>query len=315
MSRSDSKSDRIMRILELIFAMFACVGTWFALPRIMQIVGLDSEPSVPPTLVSPSQGSNNNSILATNEATPNPINNSAILATNEPTPNPINNSAILATNEPTPNPIKNSGIDVYDDFNNSEYDGRYNEGVWLNYVSPPDEAVQENGVLALRLENTDSDEIVLVSKHYNNKKISYPISFEADLRLQSFDIPNVEDSKGVVAITIDTDDTVDWYTECGIVGTSYVPEPYVGCFANNYGTDYPNVYLDTWQTFRIEIDPATMGITYYLNNQQIGVHTPTSVDRIKNAALTFMIKAWRNTPGPGEVIGYVDNVKISNNSE
>jgi hypothetical protein len=196
---------------------------------------------------------------------------------------------------------------VYDNFNNSTKDGWFNESQWENQTSPPNSAAQSDGVLILTLNSENTDSPVLAARSYNNTKLTEAIFFEANLLLKEAELPLADNSRGAVAITLDSQ---QWYTECGIVAVPDLSQPLVGCFLGSFVTEYPSINFDTWHTLRIEVNPTTMTFTYFLDGNKIGSYMPPEADNLKNANFTLFVKAWKNVPGTGKVVGYVDDVRI-----
>ena len=75
-----------------------------------------------------------------------------------------------------------------------------------------------------------------------------------------------------------------------------------------YNTGDKPVDLGTRHTFRIEVDPATMTFTYYIDGQMAGSHVPVDAEELKKARFTPSVGVWGPSSEP--LTGYIDDVRI-----
>ena len=99
-----------------------------------------------------------------------------------------------------------------------------------------------------------------------------------------------------------------WGSGCGFGGyyeANCSDGPWPQEEGHSYDTGGRPVDLGIWYTFRIEVDPATMTFTYYIDGQIFGSHVPVDAEKLKKA---------RFTPGIGvcgkAITGYIDDVRI-----
>jgi hypothetical protein len=108
-----------------------------------------------------------------------------------------------------------------------------------------------------------------------------------------------------------------WFAECGIgtiAGSDTWGETY--CFdtawpwqaGHNYNAVSTWVEIETWHTFRIEIDPATMTFSYYIDDQPVGSHVPVDAEQLQRADLTFYVGVWSAAEDP--ITGHIDDVRV-----
>ncbi len=71
------------------------------------------------------------------------------------------------------------------------------------------------------------------------------------------------------------------------------------------------VDYDTWRTVRLEANPTTMGLRFYVDGTLIGTHTPNDATALKAATnLRPWIEMWSSDPNAAS-IRYVDDVLIT----
>lgn len=187
--------------------------------------------------------------------------------------------------------------------------------LWENQTDLPNEAIRENGILALKLVSNEGNPPFVVAKFTNELPTEEKIYFEADLLLSTFvlDESNEDVIRSSIAIALDSG---EWHTECGVTGTTWSLYPYIGCFSSDgFASDFPQGTLDVWQKIRIEVDPSSMNLVYYLNNEQIGAYTLTQDINFVDSPIVFTVKAWIDGTGEGELLGRVDNIHIGIISE
>lgn len=228
--------------------------------------------------------------------------------TNTPTstPSPTLTNTPRPTNTPHPTPIPTSTIDadqtVYDNFNNPAFDGGLNENLWVNHSDDaPTQVVQENEMLIIT-NSSGAGDIVARKNNYVNLE-----SFTSNAKT-FFEVKMMSETgvKGNVhtKISIDVEEGQSSFTECGIYEGNWAM-----CFlAGSYRPEGKSVDSKSWHTFRIELDPATMTFSYYIDNQQVGFYTPANADNLKDGKFNFKIGVYASENEP--VSGYFDNVRM-----
>jgi hypothetical protein len=153
----------------------------------------------------------------------------------------------------------------------------------------------------------------LVARQYSDFLLYSPIFFEAKLKLSS------DNHAGNVQLNLGVNSELSagqlWFSQCSIDGNSNEPKPSANCYdtvwppQDGHGYDLgaraKQVDYDTWHTFRIEVDPATMTFTYYIDDQQLGSHIPVDADKLKNIKFYQTIGIFGSN-----VTGFVDDNRI-----
>ncbi len=137
--------------------------------------------------------------------------------------------------------------------------------------------------------------------------------FESRLMLE----PGARDGNVQMHIHADFPDGEGWFSEC-IIGT--IPGSDVWGEAYCWDTAWPwqpghdyhgaSIWVenDTWHTFRIELDPATMTFFYYVDDQFTGSHVPLDAEQLQRADLTFSVGVW--SAAEDTIVGHIDDIRI-----
>ena len=226
-----------------------------------------------------------------------------------PEPLPTNTPEPTATIQPT------ATIDadpaVYDNFENPENDGFFNQGQWRLSGNNSNPNVQQmDGVIMFsdggEQENTAT---VLVAKNFDGFQIESPMFFEADLMLSP------DSGPGDVNLTLYAlDISPDWFAKCFIQrydahGANCMHASWDEGLSGGYDAFYRNITPGTWHHFRIEVDPQTMQFTYYIDDARSGKNVPLDAERLQDAKFQVVIGIYKNTVDQ-PVFGSIDNVKI-----
>jgi hypothetical protein len=207
--------------------------------------------------------------------------------------------------------------DLYDDFNNTAFDGFYNPIKWRfwgdeNYFS----AQQQGGVLVIT--NTPSTPanvgLDLPLAMPLERTLSQVQRFQARMKLSS----GTSGTGAKIQIMSDVNGS-GWWTQCGL--NAYGSSPGFGCDITNYtpgnyqaeyGVSWPtSLNFDTWYTARIEINPNTVQVCFYLDNNPLGCHVPSNANALKTYN-NFIprIGSWNGNAG-ATGIRYFDDVYIT----
>jgi hypothetical protein len=242
--------------------------------------------------------------------------------TPSPTPEPTATHTATPTREPTPTwtpspshtprptatatPTISADPAVYDNFDNPAHDGAFNHDRWKYWGTPQGVAIQQDGVVMLA-QNVDEPHhnTWLIARHYDHVRLQSPTYFEASLMLS----PGGRGHACAVTLKLyaDLPEGGSWWADC------HVGDGDAGCTDSNwpaqdlheYRTLHKPVGPGTWHVLRIEMDPATMGFSYYIDGEPIGSHVPVDAAELRDAAYWLTIGAY------GEAVtGYVDDVRI-----
>ena len=108
-------------------------------------------------------------------------------------------------------------------------------------------------------------------------------------------------------------------------GGSEKPQPYITChvraklagdwryeYGTSWGTGHPAfVDYETWHTVRIEADPSTANLCFYLDGVMLGCHTPNDAAALKvSNRLGVRLEIW-NSGANDTGTRYVDDVRIT----
>jgi PKD repeat protein len=178
-------------------------------------------------------------------------------------------------------------IALYDDFNNSAFDGLYNPLKWRfwgdeNYFS----ARQQGGMLVITNTantpaNTGLDLPLAMPMERTLRQVQ---RFQARMMVSS----GTSGTGAKIQIMHDINGS-GWWTQCSL--NVYGSAPDFGCdivnytpgnYLAEYGVSWPSALaFDTWYTARIDINPNTAQVCFYLNNNLLGCHTPSNANALK----------------------------------
>ncbi len=204
---------------------------------------------------------------------------------------------------------------LYDDFDNPAFDGSFDPHLWM--PSEFDTMFQQDGMLVIQYTGSEAWQALRIEAlEYSNRQLDRLLFFEADLMLS----PDVHAGNLSLMPEIYAPESLPYHQEvhCGLSAEPRATMATMSCFDRwNMGPDtfddvynVPGMYVGfgTWHTARIEIDPTTMTITYYLDGQRVGSHTLVRTEQLKSAKFRLVIEMFK--PTTEGVIGFVDNVRI-----
>jgi predicted Ser/Thr protein kinase len=218
------------------------------------------------------------------------------------------------TPRPTIGPTATIDADstVYDNFNNPAFEGSYDQDRWRKSDYIAGDLIQRDGVLVAAQEGEPDTETTLVPREYDNIQLNTPFFFEARLMLDP------EQNSGAVYIAIGAGLSGDvwWNSDCSFdsksgqstVWAKCVDYPWPEQAGHRYESDGKTLDTGTWYPVRIEVDPATMTFTYYLDGQMVGSHVPVDAEKFKQAKFSFKLGVWGVSSEA--ITGYIDDVRI-----
>lgn len=191
----------------------------------------------------------------------------------------------------------------YDDFNDNTYDGKYNLEKWIIDMGSG-KIYQQDGVLVAQVDSSLGDGTSLSALNYQNIKIETPMFFEAKLMIK-------EPINGHVFLYLGSSSSSGIFSDCtlgyGDV-TALLDCGYVVNGVTEYRQDDKLVNFTTWHTVRIEVEPKTMTLTYYLDGQKIHSFIPSNSAYLKSSNFTLQIgivsddkKSWT---------GFIDDISV-----
>jgi outer membrane protein assembly factor BamD (BamD/ComL family) len=189
---------------------------------------------------------------------------------------------------------------IYDNFNDSAYDGRFNPSFWFYEAdtrSPLTKSIQENGELVFTQSGVNEGSMLFMKKYYGYK-INSNTFFEARLKIDM-------SSDGFLVLHVGSpvwgDVTCGLHTGSDSVGAhSWTPS----------GDPYIAVAHGTWHTIRFEVDVEENIITTYIDGKQMAAD---HINLINGSILYVSIDISSGTYRSKDtrpVVGYVDDVRI-----
>jgi predicted Ser/Thr protein kinase len=242
------------------------------------------------------------------EYTPLPTATPTLTETPESTDTPVPTATPQPT--PTPTPTMDADPTVYDNFNNPANEGSYNKGLWEPWGwwgqdgQVAYQVAQQNGVLIVTQESEKPGGCIrLVARKYNDVRLNTPTFFETKLMVN----PGKFAGQLRLQLYADLPEGNGWSSFCYIYMNKAI------CYESLppeeerqwYDVGSKPVDLGTWHTFRIEVDPATMTFTYYMDGQMAGSHVPVDAEELKKGMFDLVIGVCGE-----EVTGYIDDVRI-----
>ena len=210
---------------------------------------------------------------------------------------------------------------LYDDFNNPAYDGFYNPLKWQfwgdqNYLS-----VRQIGG-ALVITNTPNMPAGI------GLHLPLAIPMERTLRqLQRFQaltkLSGGSNNTEIALQVSPTEENVNghgWRANCALKAYGG-GNPWLECDIATWGNNQPSsqefvvsqggLSFDTWYTIRIEMDPNTAQVCFYLNNGGLGCHIPNDAATLKTIAnLVPRLGVW-NGLANATGVRYFDDIYIT----
>jgi hypothetical protein len=203
-------------------------------------------------------------------------------------------------------PAMDEADSLYDDFDDSAFEGEWNPELWEAWESISRcEVEQQEGIL--RFSCTEPDGSGLNALDYTEVPFGELGFIETRLRLDD----EIQTNNGAVIVKLYT--SLDSWAECGLVGgvESDAVHSYCGVYTGGdveYEVAGPLANYDTWRLVRLELNPETAAITFFVDGQRIGAYTPSEVEALKQAELTVELHIYFEE---GTLItGYFDEVWI-----
>jgi hypothetical protein len=193
-----------------------------------------------------------------------------------------------------------------DDFSDTRFDGTFNSGQWSLYGVAYTTIKQVDGALLFTKSSTNGPENgkLITTLSWSPKQFSY---IEARIKVNQQHKGNM----GNINIWLEKD---SWYVGCGfLVGTT---QPVFFCnqdeapftSADYYQESSSYAAYDRWYTVRIEIDPKTFELTFYLDGKYFGHWRPANADQLLNDKFNIVIGLW--TDNGTAMSGSMDDVKV-----
>jgi outer membrane protein assembly factor BamD (BamD/ComL family) len=200
-----------------------------------------------------------------------------------------------------PTPIDdNSLLYVFDNFNDTNFDGQYNNRAWqFRAKGKSGTAVQNNGILDISHIGGDSW-LEIDALGYQSFKLQTPLFVEARMKLNpidgglGFDITNVGNTiLGTCSLR-------------GLGGDDYVAH----CFGSEERVIASLPSNNDWHLLRIEINPEDSTITFYIDSLKIGNQKYELDFRKENFRISIYSWITEGVPDTQVLHGFFDYVRI-----
>jgi hypothetical protein len=196
-------------------------------------------------------------------------------------------------------------LTIYDDFENHEFDSRYDPTLWKPDTSNGTIS-QNDGILTIQ--KTKGRIIGLQATNYREVGIRGTTVFEAQLMISQ------EQSGHLFMEVISYPSGV--VIDCTAKPSDEVVE--VGCgYGDKNSVPIENYHelviaYNTWHTVRIEIEPETMTIAYYADGEELKRFVAPAAEKLKtnNDNFTFEIGYFNDNTSDPAGVGYVNDVRI-----
>lgn len=207
-----------------------------------------------------------------------------------------------ATEKPAPVAEQaEAALASYDDFNDKAFEGDYDKSRWSLVSESPGDFVQQDGVLVVTQESAAESATRLVARDYEFVQLEARTAFEARLKLDP------QERAGNLHLALEAEVPGGdewWWTDCTI------SEDWLGCYADlGFQPEGVSVQPGTWHTVRIEVDPATLTFTYYLDGQVQGTFVPPNAEKLKDAEFALTVGIWHDEREDA-LVGYIDDVRV-----
>ena len=213
-------------------------------------------------------------------------------------------------------PGTSQAILIEDHFDTQRSEGSYNGLLWNCWGCSAELVFQQDGVFQITVHSSpEAAGPGLASLNsWKSTEIGY---IEAKLKLQDYEGSKHADVHA--QLWADFQD-YQWWTSCDVLIEPNMP--YKGYFSCHDGRLSPNgtvtgdyatplipINPDEWQLVRIEIEPETFRLNFYLNGEIIGTRIPADADLLKSKDLTSVFGTW--TEGMSTFTAYMDDLIVA----
>jgi len=208
---------------------------------------------------------------------------------------------------------------LYDDFNDATWDGMHDPAKWQFGGDTSTQFRQQSGALVVTNSSTSNPSSGnLVAQRPRLHRWQQVQQAQARLKMSS-DRTGGWSPIGI-ALTADETNGHTWFASCRLGANASMSQASFGCSVfisqgNSYPSEYetPGVSVDynTWHIARIEIDPNTANVQFYLDNTLIGSHIPTDATALlASDQVQMRITVW-GADSSSSATRYVDDVRIT----
>jgi hypothetical protein len=202
-------------------------------------------------------------------------------------------------------------VSLSDAFNNAQNTPGFDTNLWFCEGCDANDTRIENGAIRFGIDGDGRTEVTSYAA-FQPDRIQY---LEGRLNLSEYE---GQAGGGGVYLMLHTELSSGWWqTKCSISGA---PSPLFLCTitkgveslttAFEYGTDYWGVHYGEWHTAKIELNPYSFELRFYLDDQLLGVATPEDANELKSKTFTtrFGIYSSFNVK---HMVAYIDDIFLS----
>lgn len=202
-----------------------------------------------------------------------------------------------------------------DDFDNTAYERGYNSDIWSCNNCEVGSVSHENGTIRLEVNGANLGLNLSSKSEWSSSQIKY---ITGKLKLTK----DEKNGNGTVDLSLHTTLTSKlWQVGCLISSSQFsLTQAEFGCeiFTVNpqqewyyeYRTPTTIVNYGEWQEVKIEIDPKTFELSFYLDGKLIGQHTPADANEIRNMKLTAQIGIYTYNNKDGHPVANINDVLV-----
>jgi serine/threonine protein kinase len=236
--------------------------------------------------------------------------------TSSPTITLTPTSTSLPTSTPKPRATVNSDPTLYDNFNNTNFDGSFNSLLWEKNGDSFFTVEQRGGTLVFTNSTSpNAGDFTLRLRQPDRRTLDHIRFFEAKLKISD----DIQGGMAFVKIQIVTNvQNHTWWTQCRLQGASgstaiFICDVYTVTNDNfnvEYTTESITVNYNSWYKARIEIEPVMFTLHFYLDDTLIASYTPNDSAFLINASFVPQVGVWNNDANT-YATRYVDDVWIT----
>jgi len=209
---------------------------------------------------------------------------------------------------------------VYDDFNDTAWDGAYNPALWQASDTTGYDIRQSNGVLVFSNPAPAWRTVSMALKRPETRSLPELGLFEARFKLGG----DCTGEQARIQLQYSAQNVAgydEWVAQCQLCRGCYYQQANSAICSiilwkdrgsrNEYFTPGKPIDPDTWHLLRIETDSHTGNLRFYLDGSLIGSHTPEDAATLLGVT-TFQPKIVAQNIGDGvKCTRYVDDVRVT----
>jgi serine/threonine protein kinase len=194
-------------------------------------------------------------------------------------------------------------LELYDDFDNSSFDGSFDERNWWFFPNDGVSGAQNNGVFGINVEkgNKVADASLIV---YGERNLSLTNAFEARL--------GIEQSEGAnfgILIKINPKFDYYWHYACWLMSNTSGVRAWCETNESRGGNEkitYRGVSIKVSRgelvPMKLEIDPTNLVIRSYINGEMMDTYDIPAKQEFRNAKYNYVVGLWVDPGTSGRAV-------------